>query len=109
MPDFKNTPVLISQNELKFINSCDKFTALARSFINTKYISYSFQQKAYLGFPLSYDFYGDGSIFIVPAPGHTPGSVIIFITLPAGKRYALIGDLAWQVEGVLELEERPYL
>lgn len=109
IPDFKNTPVLISQNELKFINSGDKFTALARSFINTKFISDSFKQKAYLGFPWSYDFYGDGSIVIVPAPRHTPGSVIIFITLPAGKRYALIGDLAWQVEGVLELEERPFL
>ena len=109
IPDFKNTPILVSENELKFINGLDKFSALARSFTNAKYISYSFQQKAYLGFPLSYDFYGDGSIVIVPAPGHTPGSVIIFITLPTGKRYAVIGDLAWQVEGVNELEERPFL
>lgn len=109
IPDFKNTPVLVSENELKFINSGNRFAALARSFINTKYIPYSFQQKAYLGFPLSYDFYGDGSIVVVPSPGHTRGSVIIFITLPTGKRYAMIGDLAWQVEGVLELEERPFL
>ena len=109
IPDFKNTPVLVSENELKYINGDNKFSTLAKSFINTKYISYSFQQKPYMGFLFSYDFYGDGSIVIVPAPGHTPGSVIIFITLPAGKRYALIGDLAWQVEGVLELEERPFL
>jgi glyoxylase-like metal-dependent hydrolase (beta-lactamase superfamily II) len=26
--------------------------------------------------------YGDGSIVVVPAPGHTPGSVITFVTLP---------------------------
>lgn len=109
IPDFENTPVLVSENELKFINGDNKFSALARSFTNAKYISYSFQQKPYLGFSLSYDFYGDGSIVIVPAPGHTPGSVIIFITLPTSKRYAMIGDLAWQAEGVFELEERPFL
>jgi N-acyl homoserine lactone hydrolase len=109
IPDFKNTPILVSENELKFINSDNKFNDIAKSFTNAKYTSYGFQQKAYLGFPLSYNFYGDGSIVIVPAPGHTSGSVIIFITLPTGKRFAMIGDLAWQVEGVLELEERPFL
>ena len=109
IPDFKNTPVLVSEKELKFIKGDNQFSALARSFTDAKYTSYSFQQKPYLGFSLSYDLYGDGSIVIVPAPGHTPGSVIIFITLPAGKRYAMIGDLAWQVEGIFELEERPFL
>jgi glyoxylase-like metal-dependent hydrolase (beta-lactamase superfamily II) len=45
----------------------------------------------------------------VPAPGHTPGSVIIFVTLPTGKRYAFVGDLVWQLEGITEREERPWL
>jgi glyoxylase-like metal-dependent hydrolase (beta-lactamase superfamily II) len=45
----------------------------------------------------------------VPAPGHTPGSVIIFVTLPAGKRYAFIGDLVWRLEGITLREERPWL
>jgi N-acyl homoserine lactone hydrolase len=44
--------------------------------------------------------WGDGSIVLVPAPGHTPGSIVAFIALPTGKRYALIGDLTWQLEGV---------
>jgi len=48
-------------------------------------------------------------LVIVPAPGRTPGSIIIFITLPSGQRFAMIGDLAWQLEGVLEREERPSL
>jgi glyoxylase-like metal-dependent hydrolase (beta-lactamase superfamily II) len=46
---------------------------------------------------------------VVPAPGHTPGSVIVFLTLPNGKRYALLGDLVWQREGITEREERPWL
>jgi glyoxylase-like metal-dependent hydrolase (beta-lactamase superfamily II) len=51
--------------------------------------------------------YGDGSIVIVPAPGHTPGSVIVFVTLPGDVRCAFVGDLEWQREGVLEREEWP--
>ena len=53
--------------------------------------------------------YGDGSIIVVPAPGHTPGSVIIFVTLYDGARYALVGDLVWQLEGITLREERPWL
>ena len=45
---------------------------------------------------------------IVPAPGHTPGSVVVFVTLPGGVRYAFVGDLVWQREGILEREERPW-
>ena len=45
----------------------------------------------------------------VPAPGHTPGSIIVFVTLPKNVRYALVGDLVWQREGLTGLEERPLL
>jgi len=50
--------------------------------------------RAYMGLTQSRDLYGDGSIVIVPAPGHTPGSVVVFVTLPGGARYAFVGDLA---------------
>jgi len=41
------------------------------------------------------------------AGGHTTGSVIVFVTLPSGRRYAFIGDVAWQLEGVRQLAEQP--
>ena len=46
---------------------------------------------------------------VVPAPGHTPGSVIVFVALPSRRRYAFVGDLVWQREGITEREERPWL
>jgi glyoxylase-like metal-dependent hydrolase (beta-lactamase superfamily II) len=55
------------------------------------------------------DVHGDGSVVCVPAPGHTPGSIIIFITLPRNVRYALVGDLVWQREGLTRRLERPWL
>lgn len=70
---------------------------------------YEFDDKPYLGFSSSYDVYGDGSVVVALAGGHTTGSVIVFVTLPADKRYAFIGDLSWQLEGVTQLAERPFL
>jgi glyoxylase-like metal-dependent hydrolase (beta-lactamase superfamily II) len=48
-------------------------------------------------------------VVIVPAPGHTPGSVLVFVALPTGRRLALVGDLVWQREGIALREERPWL
>lgn len=70
---------------------------------------YGFPDGPYLGFPASYDVYGDGSVVIVPASGHTTGSVIVFVATPAGDRYAFIGDLTWQLDGIRRRAERPWL
>ena len=46
---------------------------------------------------------------IALAGGHTTGSVVVFVTLPSCDRYAFIGDLTWQIEGVRRRVERPWL
>jgi len=76
-------------------------------FAGIRYEEYGFEEGPYLGFPYSHDVYGDGSIVVVPAPGHTPGSVIIFVTLHSGMRYAFVGDLVWQLEGITLREGAP--
>jgi N-acyl homoserine lactone hydrolase len=70
---------------------------------------YEFNGPPYLGFPSSFDVYGDGSVVIALAGGHTTGSVVVFVTVPSGKRYAFIGDLTWQLDGVRRRAERPLL
>jgi N-acyl homoserine lactone hydrolase len=109
LPDFPETPVWLTAAERQFIRDGGPLTAVARSFARVRFQEYGFERGPYLGFARSHDVYGDGAIVIVPAPGHTPGSVIVFLTLPSGRRYALVGDLAWQREGILEREERPWL
>ena len=102
-------PVLVDAREHAFIEGGATLSALVRGFPGVRYEEYAFASGAYLGFPESHDLYGDGSIVMVPAPGHTPGSVVVFVTLPAEKRYAFVGDLVWQREGITEREERPWL
>jgi N-acyl homoserine lactone hydrolase len=70
---------------------------------------YAFNGPAYLGFSKSLDVHGDGSLVIALAGGHTTGSVVVFVTLPTGKRYAFIGDLTWQYDGIEKRLERPWL
>lgn len=109
VPDFPGTPVWVTPEERRFIDDGGMVTVVARSCREAHFEEYTFDGGPYLGFPRSHDVYGDGAIVVVPAPGHTPGSVIVFLTLPDGKRYALIGDLTWQLEGISQREERPWL
>lgn len=69
---------------------------------------YELDGPAYLGFPASHDIYGDGSVVVAGAGGHTPGSVVVFVTLPSGERFGFIGDLTWQLDGIERGAERPW-
>src|SRR5262249_45702098 len=109
LPELAGTPIMVTADERRFIADGGWITAIARSNASARYEEYAFEGGAYLGFAKSHDVYGDGAIVVVPAPGHTPGSVIVFVTLPSMKRYAFLGDLVWQREGITEREERPWL
>jgi glyoxylase-like metal-dependent hydrolase (beta-lactamase superfamily II) len=109
VPDFPGVPVLVTAAERHFIEEGGWVTVTARNVVRSLFRDYAFADGPYLGLEHSHDLYGDGSIVIVPAPGHTPGSVVVFVTLPAGARYAFVGDLVWQREGILKREERPWV
>ncbi len=109
LEDLAGVPVWVNQAELDFIRSGHPATRLAREIGPSSYRVYEFDGPPYWGFAASHDVFGDGSVVLVPAGGHTPGSTIAFIHAPDGRSYALIGDLAWQHEGVALPAERPWL
>ncbi len=43
------------------------------------------------------------------APGHTPGSQMVFVTLADGKELLFVGDVVWNLDAVTELKYRPRL
>lgn len=107
--DFPDTPVWLSEAEQQFMASGHRSTKVARSIEGMKWQTFRFDDGPYLGFDRSLDVWADGAIVLVPAAGHTPGSLIAFITLPSGLRYALIGDVVWQMEGIEQEVEKPWL
>jgi glyoxylase-like metal-dependent hydrolase (beta-lactamase superfamily II) len=59
-----------------------------------------FAEVPYENFEQSLDVFRDGSVVLVPLPGHTPGAIGMFVNLRSGKRLFFIGDTTWTVEGV---------
>jgi len=37
---------------------------------------------------------------LIKAPGHTPGSQMVYVALQSGKEVLLSGDVAWHMDGV---------
>jgi glyoxylase-like metal-dependent hydrolase (beta-lactamase superfamily II) len=109
LENLPGVPVWINQQEFDFVQGGDSTTELARHLGTRDYRVYAFTDGPYLGFAVSFDVFGDGSVVLVPAPGHTPGSIVAFIALPDGQRFALIGDLVWQIEGLEIPAEKPWL
>ena len=108
LPDCPGVPVWVTPQEHEFIRKGGS-GQFDKPFTGIRYEEYGFDGGPYFGFPKSHDVYGDGSIVVAPAPGHTAGSVIIFVTLYNRTRYAFVGDLVWQMEGFTMREERPWI
>ncbi|MDF1780677.1 MAG: MBL fold metallo-hydrolase [Alcanivoracaceae bacterium] len=53
--------------------------------------------------PLTYDDYYSPApgIALKKAPGHSPGSQMIYVQLASGKEYLFIGDIAWSWDNIL--------
>jgi len=59
-----------------------------------------FQSVPHKGYAQSLDLFNDGSVVLVPMPGHTAGSIGMFVTVYGGKTYFFIGDVAWKTAAV---------
>lgn len=61
--------------------------------------------------PLRYEKYHAVApgIVLVRAPGHTPGSQMVFVKLANGKEILFLGDVAWHLSQIRELWYRPRL
>jgi len=45
----------------------------------------------------SHDLLGDGSLVLLPTPGHTPGSLSLLVRQPGQHPFILVGDLTYDV------------
>ena len=112
LEDLREVPVWISAEELAHARSDDDGGKLYRQLEAAGQFELhelSFADGPYGPFAQSQDFFGDGSLILVPMPGHTPGSVGVLVTLTEGKRFLVIGDTSWTREGVDWPAEKPWL
>jgi glyoxylase-like metal-dependent hydrolase (beta-lactamase superfamily II) len=58
---------------------------------------------ALLPFRNARDLFGDGSLVLLPTPGHTPGSVSLLVRQTGHPPIVLVGDLTYDVRSLAEL------
>lgn len=99
--DFPNATVYTTREELDFAQSIH---AESPAFLKSQYTGAKinwqflpFEKKNYATFEESCDFFGDGSVVFVKLPGHTNGSIGMFIN--GSKSYFFTGDVTWKLEG----------
>jgi glyoxylase-like metal-dependent hydrolase (beta-lactamase superfamily II) len=49
-------------------------------------------------FTTTHDLFGDGSLVLIPTPGHTPGSLTLLVRRPGRPSLALVGDLTLEAD-----------
>ncbi len=112
LQDLREVPVWITPEELAHARSDDAGGKLYRQLEaggQFQLQELSFADGAYGPFAASHDFFGDGTVVLVPMPGHTPGSIAAFVTLPDRRRFLVIGDTSWTREGIDWPAEKPWL
>lgn len=99
--DFPEVPVWAPYEEIAFSRIATPPAAFPSQFRHgVRWRPYSFDPRPFMGFDESLDLFGDGRLVLVPLPGHTPGSVGLFVTLDSGRRLFFSGDTSWRLEGV---------
>jgi glyoxylase-like metal-dependent hydrolase (beta-lactamase superfamily II) len=71
-----------------------------------------FPEHALDGFkPLDYDRHAAiaPGVVLIRAPGHTPGSQMVYVTTADGKEFLFIGDVAWHFRNIETQRERARL
>jgi len=111
--DFPGAEVWVSPEELAVIRRPGAGLGQAwRSQVADPAIAWrtlAFTGGAYHGFDRSLDLFGDGSVVLVPQFGHTPGSVGLFLTTGAGRRFFFCGDAVWSAAAIKDARRKSWL
>lgn len=112
--DLPDAPVLMAQEDIDLAAeladawSLHVIPAHARA-LRDRAQPIPFEGEPYEIFRTSHDLFGDGSVVVVPMPGHTPGSVGVFVNVSPSNRILHVGDVVHDDEGYVEAVAKPPL
>ncbi len=95
--DLPPTPVLMTTEEAEIVHQGRHQVGFEVMPAHAEFVApniepLTFDDAPYEIFARHRDLFGDGSVVVVPLPGHTPGSVGVFVRLPDGRRVFHLGD-----------------
>lgn len=105
LPELGHADIMVSEAEYDDVSKpAPELRGLLRKHIQLpglrwKPIEYSALKDDKLApFTIGYDVFDDGSLVIVPTPGHTPGSMSMVVRRPGFAPLILVGDLTYDIE-----------
>ena len=101
VPDLPNVPLRVNRVEYDAAHYglLDLHHGLSRALLGDSPIElFDCNGPSYDGFSSSYDLFGDGSILLLPLPGHTAGNTGMLLQRANGVPLFLLGDAAWVAE-----------
>ena len=111
MRDFPNAHFIVNRKEWNFATQLAGVQLYKNAFIKEQFCESGLNielmetdlSKPFLNFPASHDIFGDGSMVLVDMPGHSPGLMGLYVTMPSGRRFLFSADTFYFPEG---LEQR---
>ncbi len=111
MRDFPHAHFFIGRREWNFASGLSGLSLLKNAFVKEQFCGAGLDielietdpRKHFKNFPASYDLFGDGSMVLVDMPGHSPGLMGLYVTMPSGRRFLFSADTFYFPEG---LEQR---
>jgi len=111
MRDFPNAHFIVNGKEWNFATQLAGVQLYKNAFIKEQFCESGLDielmetdlSKPFLNFPASHDIFGDGSMVLVDLPGHSPGLMGLYVTMPSGRRFLFSADTFYFPEG---LEQR---
>ena len=111
MRDFPNARYIINRKEWDFAAGLTGAPHFKNAYIKEQFCCAGLDielintdaRKPFKNFSASYDLFGDGSMVLVDLPGHSPGLMGMFLTMPSGRRFLFSADTFYFPEG---LEQR---
>ena len=108
LADFPEAEVALASEELAFVRAAERHAGspwpsqVGLASIRWKPLDLAANPRPFEGFDRSLDLYGDGSAVLVAMPGHTPGSMGLFVRVASGRRLFFVGDTVWNAGALAE-------
>ena len=111
MRDFPHAHFFVGRREWNFASNLSGMPLFKNAFIKEQFCEAGLDielietdsLKPFKNFSASYDLFGDGSMVLVDLPGHSPGLMGLYVTMPSGRRFLFSADTFYFPEG---LEQR---
>ncbi|MBO9542014.1 MBL fold metallo-hydrolase [bacterium] len=108
LEDFPEAEVWLPSAEREFLDHEHPGAVLPSQITppSIRWKAYDLTDRPYATYPRSHDLFGDGRAVLVSMPGHTPGSVGLFLTVSSGKQYFFVGDTVWRLEAAKQVRPK---